>query len=359
MNTILFLAMKDLRLLLRDRVALFWVLGFPLLFALFLGAVVRAGLAGDQAPLLIPIVDRAQTPASEEFARRLAESPRIEILPLGLSEAKDAVRRSEAVAYVTLEGSELPLRVELGVDPTREVVGAFVQSQLSKANLPDGAAAPPSIGRDESVVQTAVGKGVRSASDYVFPAAVLWGLIGCAACFAVSMVTERVRGTFLRLAAAPIHRSAILGGKALACVMSCLTVSALLALGGALVFDIEVSRPDKLLVALLSAALCFAGITMLLSLWGRSEQAVAGAGWGTLIVMAMLGGAMVPLSMMPDWLLPWTHLSPVKWSIVALEGALWRDFTYSELALPCALLVAVGGAGFAAGLGVLSRSRAS
>ena len=33
--------------------------------------------------------------------------------------------------------------------------------------------------------------------------------------------------------------------------------------------------------------------------------------------------------------------SPVKWSILALEGAIWRDFTAQQMLLPCVVLVAI------------------
>jgi ABC-2 type transport system permease protein len=42
-----------------------------------------------------------------------------------------------------------------------------------------------------------------------------------------------------------------------------------------------------------------------------------------LMVMAMLGVGMLPLIFMPSWLRPFSHISPVKWSILALEGAVW------------------------------------
>ena len=44
MGAVINLALKDLRLLLRDRFGLFWVLAFPLLMALFFGAIFRSGI---------------------------------------------------------------------------------------------------------------------------------------------------------------------------------------------------------------------------------------------------------------------------------------------------------------------------
>jgi ABC-2 type transport system permease protein len=42
---------------------------------------------------------------------------------------------------------------------------------------------------------------------------------------------------------------------------------------------------------------------------------------------------------MPPWMLTLSHVSPVKWAIVALEGAIWRGFGAQEMLLPCGLLL--------------------
>ena len=43
------------------------------------------------------------------------------------------------------------------------------------------------------------------------------------------------------------------------------------------------------------------------------------------------------------------YLSPVRWAIVALEGAIWRDFGVAEMAVPCAVLLAVAAVTFVIG----------
>ena len=73
------------------------------------------------------------------------------------------------------------------------------------------------------------------------------------------------------------------------------------------------------------------------------------------MLMAMVGGAMVPLEVMPDWLQTLSHLSPVKWGILLLEGAIWRDYTVHELLLPAAALLGIGALCFAGGVSVLAR----
>jgi ABC-2 type transport system permease protein len=169
------------------------------------------------------------------------------------------------------------------------------------------------------------------------------------------MAAERSGGTLLRLQAAPISRFAILGGKALACFFACLVDSALIVGIARVGFGVAIEDGLGLMLAIVCASACFAGITLAMGAFGRSEQAVAGAGWAALIVMAMLGGAMVPLAFMPDWLAMLSVLSPVKWGISALEGAVWRGFDPAELAVPCAALLAVGVAAFLCAAALMQR----
>jgi ABC-2 type transport system permease protein len=234
------------------------------------------------------------------------------------------------------------------VDPARVLDGERVRAEVL---FPRETLLSPALRPAQSVsVQTLSLVNVpRGAGDYVFAPAVLWGLIGCAACFAISIVAERARGTLQRLAAAPISRASILFGKSLACALACAGVALLIALVMGVGFGIRFTAPGKLLLALASSVACFSGITMLLSVLGKTEQSVAGAGWGSLIILAMVGGGMVPQSFMPAWLTAFGQVSPVSWGIVALEGALWRGFSYAELAPHCALLCATGCACFALG----------
>ena len=102
----------------------------------------------------------------------------------------------------------------------------------------------------------------------------------------------------------------------------------------------------------MSSAVGFVGIMMLLAVSGKTEQAVGGIGWAVLIVMSMLGGGMIPLFFMPSWMRTIGTFSPVKWSVLAMEGAVWRGFSLVEMLKPCGILVGVGVVCFAVGVRV-------
>ena len=168
----------------------------------------------------------------------------------------------------------------------------------------------------------------------------MWGIIACITTFAVSLVTERKEGTLTRLLTAPLSSYHLLGSKALACFLTTILVSFIVMLVGVLLFGIQVASYFKLALGLVIVAGSFVGVMMLLSVLGKTERATSGIGWAVLLVFAMIGGGMLPLFFMPDWLKALSSISPIKWGILALEGAIWRDFTFRELLPPYLILAA-------------------
>ena len=191
-------------------------------------------------------------------------------------------------------------------------------------------------------------RGPDNAFDITFPQGIVWGLIGCVMTFGISLVTERTHGTLVRLRMAPLTRTQILGGKALACFVSIMLVEVIL-LAVAVGFGVRPSSMAMLTLAGVSAAICFVGFMMLVASLGKTEQTAAGAGWAILMPLSMLGGAMVPQFVMPQWMQTAGMVSPIRWVILAIEGGIWRGFTLNEMLLPCAILVSVGIVCFIAG----------
>jgi len=199
----------------------------------------------------------------------------------------------------------------------------------------------------------------RSSWEITFPQSLQWALIGVAAAFALSIVTERTRGTYLRLRLAPLGHAHILAGKGLACFITAVLVCSCLLAFGIAVFGVRVTSTIHLALAVVLSAFCFVGIMMFISVLGKSEQAVSGAGWAILLVMSMTGGGMVPLFMMPGWMSTLGSISAVRWSVYALEGAIWRGLTFGEMLRPLGILAGYGVVFFLAGMLLMRRIRES
>jgi ABC-2 type transport system permease protein len=441
MAAVVALALKDLRLLLRDKMGFFFTLIFPLMYAVFFG-LIMGGMNDEGGASAIPIlvVDEDRTAGSARFLERLKRTEGIGVEPAeSLEAAVDQVARGRRAAYLRIAAgfgaaSERifwgePQRIELGVDPSRSAEAGMLQgivmkvaftgfqeifsdrqamqrntdlarAALAQATDMDPASrsvmggffdsldrvmgevgAPPAWGGAEGSAGAADAAGAgagwqpvevvtrpitrsRSAGPRItnsftisFPQAIVWGVMGAAAAFGISMVSERTGGTLARLRVAPISRTHVLAGKALACFITIVTVATFLLAVAMLFFGVRpgLAALPHLVVTVAAIGVAFVGIMMLLSVLGRSEAAAGGIGWAALVVMAMLGGGMIPLFLLKGWMRTLSHASPVKWAILSMEGVLWRGFDTTALLLPWTILVAVGVVTFAVGAWVFAR----
>jgi ABC-2 type transport system permease protein len=416
MRAIFVLALKDLTLRSREPVGLFWTFGFPFVFALFFGAMF--GGEGKSKPLEVALVNEDTSPAAEAFVARLNESDAISVKQVNLAEARDEVRLGKRTAYVRIPPgfgrasffAPDAASLEVGIDPARkaesgllqgvlmenvfrvmeaqfadpkefqkrtkemlqeldtgkgemkrkdrEILKHFLEEALKFSSTFDAGRAgggPRQPVQLEIVGVTRDGSSPRSPYEITFPSSMMWAILGSVMSFALSIVFERNGGTWLRLQIAPVSRTQILAGKALASWLWCVAAAGTLLLAGHLLFGVRVENMLGMVMALASAAFCFTAIMMLLASLFRSEEALSGAGWGILVTAAMLGGGMIPLMVMPAWMQRLSDFSPVKWGILALEGAIWRGFSVGEMLLPCAILLGLGTVCFAAGIRVLRR----
>ena len=356
MKQVIALALKDLRLMPRNKGGMFFTFGWPIIMTVLFGLAFGGNNNdGEQRKIGLAVVDEDSSDASREFLTKIAGS--FELFPMTRTGAENAVRLGERTAYVVIKSgfgaaSErlfygTPREIELGVDPRRQAEAGMVEGLLMKHAAAGGSNEwqPLKISANNVARES---RGPQNAFDITFPQGVVWGLIGCVMTFGISLVTERTHGTLVRLRMAPLTRSQILGGKALACLISIMIVEAML-LGLALALGVRPSSYPILALAGLSAAICFVGFMMLIATLGKTEQSASGAAWAIMMPLSMIGGAMVPQFVMPAWMQSMSVISPIRWTLLAIEGGIWRNFTFSEMALPCTILIAVGSACFAVG----------
>jgi hypothetical protein len=68
------------------------------------------------------------------------------------------------------------------------------------------------------------------------------------------------------------------------------------------VFGVRIASVPHLAAAALSASVAFVGLMMLVAAVGRNEQATSAAGLGDAHAACDGGGGMIPLFVMPGWL---------------------------------------------------------
>src|SRR5262249_48478454 len=85
-----------------------------------------------------------------------------------------------------------------------------------------------------------------------------------------------------------------------------------------------------------------------------SEQAIVLGGVGTILVAA-IGGIRVPRFVMPESMHAVVDLSPMAWALEGFHAVILRHGGWSDIALPCAKLVALGAALLLVALGAHHR----
>lgn len=188
----------------------------------------------------------------------------------------------------------------------------------------------------------------RTSSDFAFPQGIAWALMSCVVGFASSIASERARGTLIRLTTAPLTRRQLLAGKALAGFIAALAVQALL-IAVSMLLGTRIDNWALLALAVTSSSLGFIGMSMLLASIIRSEKGAGGLGQAVPMVLAMIGGGTIPLFFMPPFMQTLSSISPFKWAILAVEGAIWRGFSLQQMLLPCGILLALGAVCFVIG----------
>ena len=137
-----------------------------------------------------------------------------------------------------------------------------------------------------------------------------------------AILTERTWGTWDRLRATSVRSGELLATKALPGFGMLAAQQAEVLLFGVVVFGLRVADPFLLAVAVISWALALLGIGTALGATLRSQSELNMAYDIGGVVLSALGGALIPLSVLPDWARAAAPASPGYWAMSALRSAL-------------------------------------
>jgi len=377
MHKIMQLIKKDWLLLWREPANLVMILLIPVLMATIFGGIY--GTDSSKSKVTLALVDEDASVESARFINLLSIRPDLHVTTLPLEAARESTRLGRHVAYMHIEagfaagiqqfpfGRQTPV-IRLVADPKRQAVTGFMTGitmqtvmQLIENRLGATGAGATSMNLQPVSVKTeniAVSPTLPlNAFSVTLPQAVLWSILASVAIMSAGLATERSQQIMLRLKVTAVSMPMIVLSKILSCMTMILLSTCLLFLFGHLMFDLNIQSFPLLGLAIWCSAFCFAGIIMALGTLGGSPGAISGAVWTVMIIFAMLGGGMVPQFMMPEWLATASNLSPGKWSIELMEGAIWRDYSWREALTPALVLVLLGTAGCAAGIRNLRNER--
>jgi ABC-2 type transport system permease protein len=165
---------------------------------------------------------------------------------------------------------------------------------------------------------------------------------------ALGLMDARASGVADRLLAGTAGMGPVVTGKFLFLVGQGAVQALMIFAAAQLIYGVAVVQHAALwLPTTLAASACAAGLALGLVSVCRTRDQAQMLSTFVILVLAAIGGSMVPRFLMPAWLQSAGWLTPHAWAIEAYQAILWRDAGIGAVYKAWCVLAAVGLLGLA------------
>jgi ABC-2 type transport system permease protein len=368
---VLGIARIELVRLFRDSSNLFFVLVLPLLLIVLIGVQfggpprIEVGVVaprGEVTERIVAAIDAADRLETVDVASvgELADEVRRARLSAGVvvpQDADAAMARGEPVAVEVVMGPDgaapsARAVVEAAVAELDAVVSAARHVAAATARpagplmdvaaglqeeLPGVTVAASQVGEDELAEAFAgLGQFDRGASSQLFLFVFLTSLASGSA-----LILTRQYGVARRMLATPTGVGEILLGQAMGRLLVALVQAAYIIVVTLLLFRVDWGDPVATAAVVVLFALVAAGAGMLLGSVLDNDSQASGAGVGAGLVLAALGGSMVPIELFPSGVRTVAAVTPHRWANEAMAEIVRDDAGVLDVAAQLGVLAAM------------------
>jgi len=399
MRKLFLIALKDVRLIFRDRSALVLMLLAPFLLTIGMGAITGrfSGSTNNSGITDIPITivnqDTGQLgtalvslftsadldslldptlltdPAAARSAVDNDESAAAIVIPAGFTDSIiPPPQRSAPPELVPIEFYANPTRptsagivraildqflgqVEIGrisgeVTVTRLLAsGLITPEQAVEVGMNMGTQLAQSAGSRSSIMLknvTSTGTPVEfDILAYMAPGMALMFLMFTVTYGGRSLLVENRQGTLARLLVSPTTTTEVLGGKVIGIFLTALLQLLILIGGTTLLFRLQWGDPLGVLVLVLAAAFAATGWGMIIAAILKTPGQIASVGSAVMLIFGLLGGSFFDVSVLPKWVQTLSLVSPNAWGTRGFLN-LARGGSISSVTVPVLALLIMG-----------------
>ncbi len=338
-----------MKMILRDKQALFWALAFPLLFVVVFGLFFR----DVDSPQVVGVIDNAGDDMSRGLVRNLSEMGGLEVE--ARDDEEEARRQVEdgdlGHLLIIPEGlagtvaSNPPARLELLYDESNAfggvVVGA-VASFIDSANL-ELARAPVRLVLDARGAGESGSSGDTSYIDFLLPGLAVWGVMSFSIIgLATTIAVYREKRILIRIQSTPLKVRVFVAAQILASLLLSIVQAAIILAVGMAIFGVQIplSQAPQLCVLILMGNLVFLNLGFIVGAFSKTVAAASGLGNAVSLPLMFLSGVFFPTDSLPTVLLfviEYLPLAPLleMFRSVALDSGMFWDF-------PTQLAIVVG-----------------
>lgn len=399
-----FITLKDLKLFLTDRLALFFFILFPFLFVIVFNFMLRDVGSQDTRLEMHLVTQEAAGGLSYQIIGALETKDESQLQPgepliiwdKDYDKARQAVVDKELPGFLAFPADFTQgvmmgygAQLEVVVDPaetyiraglnglagtiasrvgsqqlvTNAAVSLLVEEELISGNMtnlggeiqklltaPATTASPPLITAETEKVGEVK---AYNPSNYVIPGYLVMFTFFAAAQSASIIVRERQNNTLERLLASSVRRETLLAGMFTGTMAKGLVQIAIFWLAGLLIFRIDLGlSPAAVIILSVLMVIVSAAFSIMLATLAKTERSAGALGTLLSLVLAPLGGCWWPLFITPKWMQFIAKITPHGWANTGFNELMVFGGNFSG-AVPNMLALA----GFAVVFGIIAVMR--
>jgi ABC-2 type transport system permease protein len=361
------IARNSVRRMLRDRSNLFFVFVLPIVLLFVIGLVFGGGFESR-----VGLVVLDDGPLAQELAARIDDLETLDVVRVESESAgRTGTRRNELDAVVVipngygvalLAGQNAELAYvsspNAGGFEVQSILGAVIAEEASALRAARFAAAQTGADhtdaletaralREHTAAVTVVREGDTSgtgAGQFELGASqnLVMFMFITAMASSVALIQSRRLGVSMRMLSTPTSARTIVAGETLGRFLVTMLQGLFIVIAAAILFGVEWGDPVAASLMVITFALAGTGAGMLLGSTFSNEQQAGGIAVFLALILAALGGAMVPLEIFPPTMLKVAHLTPHAWALDGLSELIRFDGGVADILVEIGVLLGFG-----------------
>lgn len=317
----------NLKMTVRNRAAIFWLIAFPVIFIVLFGYL----LGGSDYSMTVGVVNGNLSPRTTQVVDQMKQVKNFKVKTGDQAAEMRALNKGDRDIVVVFQPGQQPGQTSAQIlyDQSNNasstgVAVSAIQQFFSQANQSITKAPQPFVTSVQGVNTDAI-----SYIDFLVPGILAMsimqnGLMGLSSTF----VTYREKGILRRIKATPFPLSAFILARIVTQVIVAVAQAAILLVVGKLLFDLRITGDLLSLTAMLAlGAFAFLAIGFLISGVARNTEVADSVSNAIAFPMMFLSGIFFPVDAAPSWMKPITQIMPLTYFANALRDIMVHGMT--------------------------------
>ena len=330
MNLTLTMMRTFMRILSRDRQAIFFSLFFPVIFMSVFGLVGSS----DDDPIEIGIADNALNTLSADFIESIAERPEFEVVTGRESDLREQVVSGDLKLLLVIpdnfQDNGTPVNMTVLVDAAQARELGLIMPVLEQT-LVEVERRLRNIEPLFSIQVEDVKARAQNYLSFLVPGLLAFTIMQIAiAGSGYNIVEYRRKGILKRLFVTPVQPKNFIGGLVMARSLFCLVQLSLLLLIAVFLLKVEIAgNVLSLYVVIILSTAVFLSIGFSMGSLAKTQQSIMALGNLVTFPQMFLSGIFYPIDILPDLIQPIAKLLPLSFAATGL-----RDIIVNGESLP-------------------------